>query len=103
MKGLFNKTTVMKKTITVLILLGSLMSCHEIQPTEIPATVVGVDPTMCGLCGGWFIRVDSTLYRAEIPSPYAKSNTLIWIRYQMDERPNFKKMGWIKVKSVRQR
>lgn len=93
----------MKKAIGVLVLMSSLMSCHEVQPSEISATVLRVDPTMCGLCGGWFVRVDSTIYRADIPTPYNKVNNPIWIRYRIDERPNFKEMGWIKVESVRQR
>ncbi|SFF26304.1 hypothetical protein [Spirosoma endophyticum] len=93
----------MKKALTILVLLGSLMSCHEVQPSEIAATVIGIDPQMCGLCGGWFVRVDSTLYRADIPTPYAKANNPIWLRYQPDERPNFEERGWITIKSVRQR
>lgn len=87
----------------LLLLSTLLVSCKEIQPTEQAATVVYRDHTYCGFCGGWFVNVDSTQYRAEIPEPYAKENNQIWIRYELNQTQGYKAGHWINIKSIRQR
>ena len=79
------------------------MSCKQVLPTEQVATIVGQDHTFCGFCGGWFVWVDSTQYRADIPPAYGKENNQVWIRYELNENPGYKDGHWITIKSIRQR
>lgn len=79
-------------------------SCSEVKPSEKAATIRNVDYTMCGGCGGWFIQVDSASYRADIPVPYNKENTPVFIRFKKDESDGLKVQGrWIIISSIRDR
>ncbi len=93
----------MKRCLYILLIGYLLTDCREVQPPEKAATVLSVDPTMCGLCGGWFVQIDSTRYRADIPATYAKPNNPVWLRYTPDQRAGFKELHWITVQTLRQR
>lgn len=86
-----------------LALIGQV-SCSEVKPSEKAATIRNVDYTMCGGCGGWFVQVDSASYRADIPAPYNRENTPVWIRFRKDESDGNKIHGqWIIITSIRDR
>ncbi|MGV3558999.1 MAG: hypothetical protein ACO1O2_12650 [Larkinella arboricola] len=87
-------------------LLFSAASCEDIDPEdhEQAAVVTGQDNTFCGSCGGWFIEVEGTRYRADVPTTFACPATRVWIQYELDESDGLKKMGkWIKIQSIRRR
>lgn len=93
----------MKKILLCLvILLGILAGCKEVQPAEQAATIANRDYTFCGFCGGWFVYIDTTLYRAEIPPAFAKDNNKVLIRFEKDQRLGYKEGRWIILKSIRQ-
>lgn len=94
----------MKKVIFIL-LVGSatLSSCENVRLKEQAATIANRDYTFCGYCGGWFVWVDSTMYRATVPASFEKEYNKVWIRFEPDERPGYKDTRWIKIKSIRAR
>ena len=75
----------------------------ETQPEEKAAVIRNVDYTMCGGCGGWFIQVDTAIYRADLAASY-KENTPVWIRFENDKSNSLKIYGrWIIISSIRVR
>lgn len=87
----------------LIVMLLFIAGCQPIAPEQ--ATVItGRDFTFCGACGGWFIRIDTLNFRAEVPAEFAKPTTPVWIRYEKDESNGLKKAGhWIHLKSIRSR
>jgi hypothetical protein len=88
----------------ILSVVTGLQGCKETpQPEEKAALIRNVDYSMCGGCGGWFVQVDSAMYRADIGITY-KENTPVWIRFKKDESSSLKKYGrWIIISSIRVR
>ena len=85
--------------VVIAFIAGMGVSCRqEAQPPEVSATVLGPDYAKCGGCGGTFIKVDSTTYRAELNG--YKANTAVWIRYR--KRTDVV-LNWIEVLSIRVR
>ena len=86
-----------------MLLSALLASCSEIKPKEYAAVVGHPDGTMCGWCGGWYIWTDSsTWYRAEIPEPFNKENTKVWIRFTQGEKEGEKLGRWINITSIKE-
>ena len=77
--------------------------CREIQPGESAAIAEGPDMAKCAYCGGWIIKMDNKKFRAGLSSEFAKINHPVLIRYQLDERPGYKEVGWIQIHSIRHR
>jgi hypothetical protein len=89
--------------ISSLALIGQV-SCTEVKSQEEAATIMNLDHLECGGCGGWIVQVDSASYRADIPAPYNKDNTPVWIRFRKDESSGNKVSGrWIIISSIRER
>lgn len=70
-------------------LVGSMVSCHQVQQPEQPAIIIELtmpDPTvLCACCAGYKIQVDSEYYYTNtLPAAIEKPNTPVWIRYQAD-------------------
>jgi hypothetical protein len=90
-------------SILILVLGGLFMGCEEAKPKEKEATILYVDYAFCSFCGGWFIRADSTLYRADVPAAFARENNNVWLRFEPDQRPGYNGSNWIVIKSIRKR
>ncbi len=62
-------------------------SCQIIEPKEKEATIYWDKyQTLCTCCGGWRVRIGSTIYRAfDIPEAYAPRDSInVVIRYKDD-------------------
>lgn len=92
----------MKRFVPFLLLL--LIACRRDDPSpEQAALVLYADPLFCGFCGGWFVAVDTVLYRANVPQAFGPK-TPVWIRFRKDESDGLKRMGnWIEIQSIRSR
>jgi hypothetical protein len=92
-------------TIFISLTVLGLVSCSEVKPAEKAAIIGYLDYTMCGGCGGRFVHVDSTWYRADIVAPpYDKENRRVWIRFKKDESDGNKIHNrWIVISSIRDR
>ena len=78
--------------------------CQQLLPEEKAAIILEQDFTFCGGCGGWFVNIDSTRYRADVSPPYNMKNTPVWIRYEEDHSNGTKTYGkWIRITSIRNR
>ncbi|MEO6287597.1 MAG: hypothetical protein ABIN80_16320 [Dyadobacter sp.] len=81
-----------------------LVGCkNEVKLPEKTAVIAHMDFTFCGYCGGWFVYIDSTMHRADIPAPFNKENNKVLIRYEEDQRPGYNDARWITIKSIRQK
>ncbi|WP_342089385.1 hypothetical protein [Dyadobacter sp. OTU695] len=92
------------KKLAYLLLIYCSFGCGSVQPEEKAAYIGRADPLFCGWCGGWYVTVDSTMYRANLPVPYNAGNQNVWIRFEKDESDGAKKQGnWINISSIRPR
>lgn len=81
-----------------------LSGCDSVQPQEKAAYIGIADLAFCGMCGGWFVTVDSITYRANVPESYRSGRQAVWLRFQKDESDGLKKQGnWITISSIRPR
>ena len=91
-------------TIVTFVAMICLPGCSQVQPEEKAAIIGYPDYTMCGGCGGRFVHVDSTWYRADIEAPFDKGSKPVWIRFKKDESDGLKSNGrWIIISSIRNR
>ena len=52
------------KIARIIFLVCMLTACtKENSDYKSLGTITGSDPTMCGCCGGWFIKIENTQYR----------------------------------------
>lgn len=92
------------KKIPYFVLALGLSGCNSVQPEEKAAYIGIADLAFCGMCGGWFVTVDSIMYRANVPESYRSGNQAVWLRFQKDESDGLKKHGnWIIISSIRPR
>lgn len=97
------KNLTLKKFPYFVLVLG-LSGCNSVQPEEKAAYIGFADLAFCGMCGGWFVTVDSITYRANVPESYKSGNQAVWLRFQKDESDGLKKLGnWIIISSIRPR
>lgn len=84
---------------------AGLLACSKGAESREKAAVIGDrDFTFCSYCGGWFVFVDSTRYRAEVAEPFRGGNKPVWLRFKRDESDGGKVAGkWIVITSIRER
>lgn len=92
-----------KKCLYFVLALG-LSGCNSVQPEDKAAYLGSADVAFCGMCGGWFVTVDSIMYPANVPEPYRSGNQAVWLRFQKDKSDGLKKhRNWIIISSIRPR
>ena len=90
--------------ITLLWRLSFLAGCRQkgLEP-EAMATILRPDYAMCALCGGWFVQVDSSQYRADVPTAFATRGQPAYIRFQRRTGAAGQVGRWIDIESIRTR
>lgn len=84
--------------------LSLLSGCRRngLGPEKV-ATILRPDYAMCALCGGWFIQVNSSQYRADVPTALATRDQSVYIRYQFRTGAAVQVGRWINIESIRAR
>ena len=95
----------MIKQIKIILLSGLLIvnfGCQTkyLEPEKL-ATVIGPDYSLCGLCGGYFITIDSTKYRADLPKEFTTPKQQLLIRFKPRKGTAGEMLNWIDLHSIR--
>ena len=90
--------------ITLLWGLSLLAGCrrNDLEPEKV-ATILYPDYAMCAFCGGWFIQVDSSHYRADVPTAFASRGQPVYIRYRLRTGAAGQVGHWIDIESIHAR